>query len=123
MLDRLIAIAKAGGGHTKIDNAPGHFMAACVEIIGKVDGHNDLVSVAHYGEQNGDAMRDPDIVFEVSEIHAWPISYRNDYMGINNEAVEYDENGMFHGCRRKMQADITDCANMLLRNIAAQQGI
>ena len=44
------------GAHTKVENKP--YMALCVEVIG-----DDLVSVAHYGEQNGDLMKDPDMVF------------------------------------------------------------
>ncbi|OGV41419.1 MAG: hypothetical protein A2X46_16425 [Lentisphaerae bacterium GWF2_57_35] len=114
--------AKANGGHTKIDNAPGHFMAACVEILGQTAGY-ELVSVAHYGEQNGDLMRDPDIVIMANEQNAWPISYRNDYVGIDHESADFDEAGQLKGYRPRMQADITACANMLLRNIADQQGI
>jgi hypothetical protein len=45
------------------------------------------VSVAHYGEQNGDLMRDPEMCFEVSRpifsrLHLYPYYYRNDYMGV-----------------------------------------
>ena len=119
---RLMNAAKAGGGHAKIDNATGHFMAACVEIIGQSAGC-ELVSVAHYGEQNGDAMRDPDIVIMADGQNAWPISYRTDYIGVNHEATEYDDEGRLIGYRKRMQADITDCANLLLTNIAAQQGV
>jgi hypothetical protein len=51
-----------------------------------------LVSVTHYGEQNGDAMRDPDMVFDVNpetyEVGDWrPVSFRNDYVGSYQEAV------------------------------------
>jgi hypothetical protein len=44
------------------------------------------VSVAHYGEQNGDLMRDPEMCFEIGRpIGGTPFLdsyyYRNDYMG------------------------------------------
>ena len=49
-----------------------------------------LISVAHYGKRNGDALRDPDMVFHVhviaGRIVAWtPRSWRNDYAGIEQE--------------------------------------
>jgi hypothetical protein len=122
VLFKLMQTAKTNGGHTKIDNAPGHYMAACVEIIGDAAGY-ELVSVAHYGEQNGDLMRDPDIVIMANEQTAWPISYRNDYVCVFHEAADFDEAGRLKSYRPRMQRDITACANMLLRNIADQQGI
>jgi hypothetical protein len=42
----------------KIDNTEGTFMAVHVDRIG-----DDLYSVAHYYQQNGDMMADPDVVF------------------------------------------------------------
>jgi hypothetical protein len=44
--------------------SPG-FMRLVIEHIGHGPSGGELVSVAHYGEQNGDLMRDPEIVFEV----------------------------------------------------------
>ena len=43
------------------------------------------LSVAHYGEQNGDAMRDPEMCFEFGLAggpHLDPFYYRNDYAGM-----------------------------------------
>ena len=52
----------AGGWHPglylKIDNAP--YMELVIEAMGL-----PALSVAHYGEQNGDAMRDPEMCFEL----------------------------------------------------------
>jgi hypothetical protein len=49
------------------------------------DGHPTL-SVTHYGEQNGDAMRDPEMLFELVEISGQislvPYYFRNDYVGV-----------------------------------------
>jgi hypothetical protein len=44
------------------------------------------ISVAHYGEQNGDPMRDPEMCFELSksdsgELSLDPYYWRNDYIG------------------------------------------
>ena len=43
------------------------------------------ISIAHFGEQNGDLMRDPEMCFELSErggnLALDPYYFRNDYMG------------------------------------------
>ena len=39
--------------------------ALAIEPIGSGPGGGELVSVAHYDDQAGDLMRDPEIVFEV----------------------------------------------------------
>ena len=109
------------GDHRKVDNANGTFMAVCVEIIGR-SGLGPLVSVAHYYEQNGDLMRDPDIVFWVdADGHAYPISYRQDGLGIDQEAAVV-ENGKWN-VKPKMQADITRFANQWMLNVEEQQNL
>jgi hypothetical protein len=45
------------------------------------------ISIAHYGEQNGDLMRDPEMCFELakpvgSAIIFDPYYWRNDYVGV-----------------------------------------
>ena len=108
------------GDHRKWDNARGTFMAACVEIIGRT-GLGPLVSVAHYYEQCGDLMRDPDVVFLIgADEHVYPISYRQDGLGIDQEAA-YVEDGQWK-VKAKMQADICDfCNDTWFPNINEQQ--
>ena len=86
-----------------IENKP--YMKLCIEYIGQGPRNKPLISVAHYGEQNGDAMRDPDMVFEVETFDGfttdsgkpflwgwYPVSFRNDYVGLYQEAT-WEENG------------------------------
>ena len=41
------------------------------------------LSVAHYGKQNGDPMRDPEMCFELSKaVHLDPYYWRNDYVAV-----------------------------------------
>lgn len=47
---------------TKIDNSDGTYMPVHIELIGRIDNYN-FFSLAHYGQQNGDAMRDPEMLF------------------------------------------------------------
>ena len=107
------------GDHRKWNNASGSFMAACVEIIGRT-GLGPLVSIAHYYKQEGDMMRDPDVVFVIgADQHAYPISFRQDNLGIDQEAA-YVEDGVWK-VRPKMQAQICRFADQWMRNINDQQ--
>jgi len=83
-------IEKAGGWRTslylKIDNAP--YMELVIEAMDE-SGPLGLpsISICHYGNQNGDAMRDPEMCFEIERaedgtLSLNPFYWRNDYAGI-----------------------------------------
>lgn len=65
------------------------YMPLCVEHIGTWGPSGTgrkCVSFAHYGEQNGDAMRDPEVCFEIctaegGEVYLFAYEFRNDYAG------------------------------------------
>lgn len=81
------------GLYLKIDNAP--FMQLAIEGMDE-SGPTGLpaISVAHYGQQNGDAMRDPEMCFELGIVggpHLNPFYFRNDYVGV--EQWSRDING------------------------------
>jgi len=58
-----LATPLQAGFHIRIENEP--WMTLVIEDT-QERGPNGLpaISVAHYGEQNGDLMRDPEMVFE-----------------------------------------------------------
>jgi hypothetical protein len=81
-------LKQAGGWHhglyLKIENPP--YMALVIEATDE-SGPCGLpaISVCHYGEQNGDLMRDPEMCFELGfagEAHLNPFYYRQDYVGV-----------------------------------------
>jgi hypothetical protein len=95
--------------HIRIENSP--YMPLVIESIGRDEKGNHLISVCHYSEQNGDAMRDPEYVFrvvtekrlktptlkqalngkksEIVNIEKWiPVYYRNDFAGIEQDVIE-----------------------------------
>ena len=75
--------------YIRIENEP--YMRLMIEAIGPGPRGQDQISVAHYGEQNGDAMRDPEVVFEVSETGHWcPVYFLNDYVPVEQEAIFRD---------------------------------
>ena len=107
------------GDHRKWDNANGTFMAACVEIIHETKA-GKIVSVAHYYEQNGDMMRDPDVCFLIgNDKRIFPISFRQDNLGIFQE-VAYVEDGQWK-VKERDQADICSFCNQWMLNISEQQ--
>ena len=82
-------LQKAGGWHPglylKINHQP--YMELVIEAMGE-SGPMGLpaLSVCHYGQQNGDAMRDPEMCFELSfaggEANLNPFYWRNDYVAV-----------------------------------------
>ena len=80
-----------GGTHRRYE-APG-FMPLVVESLYQDDGAT-VYSLTHYGEQNGDAMRDPDMELKIDHAAGTvePLTFRNDYMGIFQE-VYISRNG------------------------------
>lgn len=79
----------------RVENPP--YMLLCIEHIGEGPQGFPAISVAHYGEQNGDLMRDPEMIFELA-INArtgapalYPYYFRNDYAGYEQTAVWRDD--------------------------------
>ena len=85
----LLAILQKAGGwrpnlYVKIENPP--YLPLVIEAVDE-SGPLGLpaLSVAHYGEQNGDAMRDPEMRFEIGYAggaHLIPYYWRNDYVAV-----------------------------------------
>jgi hypothetical protein len=88
-MQTLLRILERAGGYRptlylKIENLP--YMALVVEAAPEPGPLNlPAISVAHYGEQNGDLMRDPEMCFEVDVRKGGHLSafyFRNDYLGV-----------------------------------------
>ncbi len=100
------------------------FMPLSVEQIGcSEDGHR-LVSLCQYGEQNGDLMRDPDVVFMFTDLPdgavAEPVSYRNDYLGIVQEVYRHDEAGRRTHVVPALKQDLKEFAQTWFANLKDQ---
>jgi hypothetical protein len=108
--------------HKKIDNAEGTFMALHVECIGKCN-LGPIFSLAHYYEQHGDLMRDPEMLFIQAEdggyypAEIWQDPVNSHGVGVlieDGNAVSIDETE---------QADLTVFSEVWLKNIRQQQGL
>jgi hypothetical protein len=81
-------LSKAGGWHPglylKIEHLP--YMELVIEGVGEPGPIGlPVISVAHYGEQNGNLMRDPEMCFELAVKNGpelIPFYYRNDFVGV-----------------------------------------
>lgn len=102
---------------------PGYLPLSVEEIGISGDGCR-LVSLCHYGEQNGDLMRDPDIVFLFHNfpdgVAAEPVSFRNDYLGIVQDVYRYDEAGRRTHVVPSLKQDLKEFAQSWFGNLNDQ---
>jgi hypothetical protein len=100
------------------------YMPLSVENIGQSAEGNRLIAICHYGEQNGDLMRDPDMVFEVyaspAPATAEPLSFRNDYLGLMQEVYRYNDDGKKTHVNAKLKQDLKSFARTWFQNLKDQ---
>jgi len=109
-------------GYAKIQKSSS-FMAVTIELVGQNE-LGKLFSVAHYAEQNGDLMRDPEVVFILgNDEEFYPITIQQDFIGKYQDVLEYDETGKIKGWYPRLQADLAAFANFWLKNIKDQQSL
>jgi len=118
-MDILTANCKHIGDHDKFHTEP--YMDVSVEYIGHCN-LGLLFSIAHYYEQNGDLMRDPEMCFiKGGDGEYYPYYYRQDGLGIEWECIIWDEKGSVQGIQKNEQEDQAVFAGTWMRNIKRQQ--
>ena len=100
------------------------YMPLSIEAIGTSANGNRLISLCHYGEQNGDLMRDPEMVFELfahgEASAAEPLSFQNDYMGLLQEVYRYDDAGKKTHVNTRLKAELKSFARTWCTNLKDQ---
>lgn len=88
MLKPYLDAADAHDGHARFTS--GELMPLVVENLGYTVHGGTVYAVTHYGEQNGDLMRDPDMTLSVNRKAGTvdPLSFQNDYMGMYQEVYD-----------------------------------
>ena len=90
-------MSKQKNDHVKIDMGCDSLLPLVLERVAKgiefMGDTYDEYSLAHYGKQNGDVMRDPEQVFMVNSKEIIPYSYRNDYVGADKYSIRWSEMG------------------------------
>ncbi|TKB79257.1 MAG: hypothetical protein E8D42_07605 [Nitrospira sp.] len=111
------------GAHAVRITVSGYMPLSVEEIGSRGDGHR-LVSLCHYGEQNGDLMRDPDIVFLFHNlpdgIAAEPVSFRNDYLGLSQDVYRYNQTGRRTHVVPLLKQDLKEFAESWFANLKDQ---
>lgn len=79
-LSPFLLAADAAGGYRKFHT--GAYMPLSVENLGYTWHGLPVYAIAHYGEQNGDLMADPDmeIAVDFAAGTVEPLTYQDDYM-------------------------------------------
>ena len=96
----------------------GVYMALHVERLTETD-----YSLAHYYEQNGDMMADPDMVFRKTDAGFVPLEITQAGLGIYRRTCTFDENGEINAYRPGAVRELCSFASMWLENIKGQQGL
>lgn len=123
----ILRILERAGGYRptlylKIENPP--YMALVIEATPEPGPFGaPSISIAHYGEQNGNLMRDPEMCFELTNPLrvGWimtPQYFRNDYLGV--EQFSRYLNGSNYVCVPGLYQQHENFARQWDKNIRAQ---
>ena len=109
--------------YLRLENPP--FMRLLIEVIhGPYPNGAYEVSVAHYAEQNGDAMRDPEITFLVvpsEQGTTWtPLTFEDSYLGCYQVVASVSSAGLVEARDPALMRDLRDFATQWDRNIKEQ---
>lgn len=121
-LNKMVSMMK--NGYVKINNADGDFMAVSVEELFSND-RIKVISLAHYYEQNGDQMADPEmcfIYFIEAKVYA-AFTFKQDGIFCTEQSSILLEKGIIRGVRLKEQSEHNKFANFWLKNIKLQQNL
>ena len=83
---------------------------------------DNIISLAHYGEQNGDLMADPEMTFLIKDGSVFPMTFRNDYVGVNWEHIWIEEDGTIKFEKNGPDGAI-EFSEIWLNNIKEQQNL
>ena len=112
------------GNETAVRLTVNGYMPLSVEHIGQSDEGNRLIAISHYGEQHGDLMRDPDMVFAIhtsaAPDMAEPLSFRNDYLGLMQEVYRYNDSGKKTHVNARLKQELTSFARTWFTNLKDQ---
>ena len=109
--------------YLRLENPP--FMRLVIEVIGGPypNGAYEL-SIAHYSEQNGDAMRDPELTFLVvpaEQSTTWtPLTHENSYLGAYQVVAEVSREGLVKVKQSQWMKELRNFAKQWDRTLKAQ---
>jgi len=117
-IERLVGpVEKFLDGHHHLKLESSGFMPLCIEHVGP-----NQISFTHYYLQNGDMMKDPDVVMEIDLKNkaAFPLTYQQDGLGLYQEIYVTDETGKKIKFSPSLQKSIESFMVTWFENIKAQ---
>jgi hypothetical protein len=123
MIDQHGGFEAVRNRYLRLENPP--FMRLVIEVIGGPYPNGAYeVSVAHYSEQNGDAMRDPEITFLVlptEQGHAWtPLTFENSYLAACQVVAVVTAEGLVQVRQPRQMQELREFANQWDINLKHQ---
>jgi hypothetical protein len=123
MIDQHGGFEAVRNRYLRLENPP--LMRLVIEVIGGPYPNGAYeVSVAHYSEQNGDAMRDPEITFLVQpndQGHAWsPLTFENSYLGAYQVVAVVNAEGLLQVRQLRQMRELREFANQWDINLKHQ---
>jgi hypothetical protein len=123
MIDQHGGFEAVRARYLRLENPP--LMRLVIEVIGGPYPNGAYeVSVAHYAEQNGDAMRDPEITFLVVPAEqgtTWtPLTFENSYMGTYQVVAVVNADGALQVRQPRQMQELRELANHLDINLKQQ---
>ena len=113
--------ARTMGKYAKINNS--NYSPVSVEKLMDIPTFDTHFVISHTTVLNGDLMRDPEMEFVTKNGKYYPITYRQDYLGITQEALIYTNDGTPIKYRQDLMRDLAEFANEWMLNIEQQQHI
>ena len=113
--------ARTMGKYAKINNS--NYSPVSVEKLMDIPTFDTHFVISHTTVLNGDLMRDPEMEFVTRNGKYYPITYRQNYLGIMQEALIYTNDGTPIKYRQDLMRDLAEFANEWMLNIEQQQHI
>jgi len=122
IMKKLLFFAEKENGYFKLDKTENTFVPLVIEILDRSDSYINI-TLCHYLEQNGDLMRDPEMLFLYTEDKFYPYYFRNDFVGSESYSLEINENGQIKGIKKSEYKRYLDFAEIWLKYIKEQQNL
>jgi hypothetical protein len=114
--------AKTLGSYAKIGKPDSCYMPVSVEKLAHIPTFDEHIVVSHTYEREGDLIRDPEMEFVSKDGMFYPITYRQDDLGIYQQVFTFsDIDGRPIRYKARLMADLAEFANQWMLNINCQQ--
>ena len=113
--------AKTLGSYAKIGKPDSCYMPVSVEKLAHIPTFDEHIVVSHTYEEQGDLMRDPEMEFVSKDGMFYPITYRQDDLGIYQEVLTFsDIDGRPIRYKARLMSALSEFANQWMLNINCQ---